>query len=133
MALQIGDTVGDYEVVGVLGKGGMGKVYRVRNLLCDRIEALKVVLPDLSADPGLADRFLREIRVHASLEHPNIAALRTALRVENQVLMVMELVDGMSLEERLHQGPLDIRSSIRYIDQVLSALELAHSRGVIHR
>ena len=133
MALQIGDTVGDYEIVGVLGKGGMGKVYRVRNLLSDRIEAMKVVLPDLSADPGLADRFLREIRVHASLEHPNIAALRTALRVDNQVLMVMELVEGISLEERLRQGPLDLASGIRYVDQILSALDLAHSRGIIHR
>jgi serine/threonine-protein kinase len=133
MALQIGETVGDYEIVGVLGKGGMGKVYRVRNLLSDRFEAMKVVLPDLSADPGLADRFLREIRVHASLEHPHIAALRTALRVDNQVLMVMELVDGISLEERLRQGPLDVKSGIRYVIQTLSALELAHSRGVIHR
>jgi serine/threonine protein kinase len=133
MALQIGDTVGDYEIVGVLGKGGMGKVYRVRNLLSDRIEAMKVVLPDLGADPGLADRFLREIRVHASLEHPHIAALRTALRVDNQVLMVMELVDGVSLEERLRQGALDLKSSVHYVDQVLSALELAHSRGIIHR
>jgi serine/threonine protein kinase len=133
MALQIGDTVGDYEIVGVLGKGGMGKVYRVRNLLSDRIEAMKVVLPDLSADPGLADRFLREIRVHASLEHPHIAALRTALRVDNQVLMVMELVEGCSLEERLRQGALDIESGIRYVGQILSALDLAHSRGIIHR
>jgi serine/threonine-protein kinase len=133
MALQIGETVGDYEIVGVLGKGGMGKVYRVRNLLSDRIEAMKVVLPDRSFDPDLADRFLREIRVHASLEHPNIAALRTALRVDNQVLMVMELVEGISLEERLRQGPLDLASSIRYADQILSALDFAHSRGVIHR
>src|ERR1017187_7352879 len=133
MVLQIGGTVGDYEIVGVLGKGGMGKVYRVRNLLSDRIEAMKVALPDLSADPGLADRFLREIRVHASLEHPNIAALHAALRVDNLVLMVMELVEGVSLEERLRQGALDLESSIRYVDQVLSALDLAHSRGIIHR
>jgi serine/threonine-protein kinase len=133
MPLQIGETVGDYEIVGVLGKGGMGKVYKVRNLLSDRIEAMKVVLPDLSADPGLADRFLREIRVHASLEHPNIAVLRTALRVNNQVLMVMELVEGSSLEERLKQGTVDLPSSIHYVDQILSALELAHSRGIIHR
>jgi serine/threonine protein kinase len=133
MALQIGEIVGDYEIVGFLGKGGMGTVFRVRNLLSDRLEAMKVVLPDLSADPGLADRFLREIRLHASLEHPNIAALRTALRIDNQVLMIMELVEGVSLDERLSQGPLDIRCSIRFVDQVLSALDLAHSRGIIHR
>jgi serine/threonine protein kinase len=133
MALQIGDIVGDYEIVGVLGKGGMGTVFRVRNLLSDRIEAMKVALPDLNADPVLADRFLREIRLHASLEHPNIAALRTALRIDNQVLMIMELVEGVSLDQRLRQGPVDVKSSIRYIDQLLSALDLAHSRGIIHR
>ena len=133
MALKIGEIVGDYEIVGVLGKGGMGTVFRVRNLLSDRLEAMKVALPDLSADPALADRFLREIRLHASLEHPNIAALRTALRINNQVLMIMELVEGVSLDERLRQGPLDVRCSIRYVDQVLSALDLAHSRAIIHR
>src|SRR5580698_4346587 len=133
MALQIGNTVGDYEIIGVLGKGGMGTVFRVRNLLSDRMEAMKVVLPDLSSDPGLADRFLREIRLHASLEHPNIAALRTALRIDNQVLMIMELVEGVSLDERLREGTLDPWSSIRYVDQILSALDLAHSRGIIHR
>src|SRR5579871_4958839 len=114
MALQIGDVVGDYEIVGVLGKGGMGTVFRVRNLLSDRIEAMKVVLPDLGGDVGLADRFLREIRVHASLEHPNIAVLRTALRVDNQVLMVMELVEGSSLEERLRSGPLNLQDVVSY-------------------
>jgi len=133
MALQIGDTVGDYEIVGVLGKGGMGTVFRVRNLLSDRFEAMKVVLPDMNEDPALGDRFLREIRLQASLEHPNIAALRTALRIGNQVLMIMELVEGISLEERLRQGPVEVRSSIRFADQVLSALDLAHSRGIIHR
>ena len=97
MAIQIGDVVGDYRVTGVLGRGGMGKVYRVRSLLTDREEAMKVVLDD---DPALADRFLREIRVHASLQHPNIAALRTAMRIENRVIMIVELVDGVSLDLR---------------------------------
>jgi serine/threonine protein kinase len=133
MALQIGEIVGDYEIVGVLGKGGMGTVFRVRNILSDRMEAMKIALPDLTADPALGDRFLREIRLHASLEHPNIAALRTALRINNQVLMIMELVEGVSLDQRLGQGPLEVRCSIRYVDQVLSALDLAHSRGIIHR
>ena len=133
MALQIGDAVGDYEIVGILGKGGMGTVFRVRNVLSDRIEAMKVVLPDLSSDPALADRFLREIRLHASLEHPHIAALRTALRIENQVLMIMELIEGVSLDERLREGPIEVRKSVRYVDQVLSALDFAHSRNIVHR
>ena len=75
---QIGDTVGDYQIVGLLGKGGMGKVFQVRNRLSDRVEAMKVILPGLEDDPALADRFMREIKVQASLDHPNIAGLRTA-------------------------------------------------------
>src|SRR5436190_508737 len=68
MSIQIGDTIGDYQIVDVLGKGGMGKLFRVRNLISDRVDALKIIAPDLVRDPELADRFLREIKVHASLE-----------------------------------------------------------------
>ena len=133
MSFQIGDTIGDYQIVDVLGKGGMGKVFRVRNLISERVDAMKIVAPDLGGNQELADRFLREIKVHASLEHPNIAALRTALRVGDQFAMVMELVDGMDLDERLRQGPIETRSGIDIVDQVLSALAFAHARGVIHR
>lgn len=133
MELQIGSNVGDYEVVGILGAGGMGKVYKVRNVISDRFEAMKVLLPDLEHAPELADRFMREIKVHASLEHPNIAGLRTALRVQNQLLMVMELVDGVTLQQKLQQGPLPAAQAVDYIRQVLSALEYAHGRGVVHR
>ncbi len=80
MSFQIGDTIGDYQVIELLGEGGMGKVYKVRNLITDRVEAAKVLLPDLRDQPELADRFMREIKVQASLQHPNIAALHTALR-----------------------------------------------------
>jgi serine/threonine protein kinase len=133
MPIQIGDILGDYQVTGVLGRGGMGKVFRVRSLLTDREEAMKVVLPDLDEDPALADRFLREIKVHASLQHPNIATLHTALRIEGRLVMILELVEGVSLEEPLRQGALEVRTAVHYIDQVLAALAFAHERGVIHR
>jgi eukaryotic-like serine/threonine-protein kinase len=133
MELEVGSTIGDYQVVGILGAGGMGKVYKVRNAISDRIEAMKVLLPDLVATPELADRFLREIKVLAILEHPNIAQLRTAVRANNQLLMVMEFVDGETLEHRLKQGPLPLSQALDYIGQVLSALEFAHGRGVVHR
>ena len=81
--------------------------------------------------PELADRFLREIKVQASLKHPNIAALHTALRVENQLLMLMEFVEGQTLEEKA--GPLATGPAVDYISQALSALEYAHAHGVIHR
>ena len=76
---SIGQHIGDYEILSVLGLGGMGKVYKVRNVISDRVEAMKILLPDLTSHQSLADRFLREIRLLASLNHPNIASLRTAL------------------------------------------------------
>jgi serine/threonine-protein kinase len=133
MPIQIGDTLGDYQVTGVLGRGGMGKVFRVRNLVSDREEAMKIVLPDLSENVDLADRFLREIKVHASLQHPNIAALHTALRIEGRLVMIMELVEGVSLEETLRHGPVEIPVAVDYVHQILTALAFAHARGVIHR
>src|SRR5579872_4648419 len=133
MELEIGSTVGDYQVISVLGAGGMGKVYKVRNVISDRFEAMKVLLADLEHAPDLADRFMREIKLHASLDHPNIAALRTAVRVENQLLMVMEMVDGITLQQKLQQGPLPPPTAVDYVMQVLSALEYAHDRSVVHR
>jgi serine/threonine-protein kinase len=133
MSFQIGDKIGDYQIIGVLGAGGMGRVYKVKNLISDRIDAMKVLLPDLAHELDLADRFLREIKVLASLNHPNIAGLRTAFRLENQLLMIMEFVEGTSLEEKLRNGSLPLRDAIDYACQVLSALGYAHSQGVIHR
>jgi len=133
MAIQVGEVIGDYEVTGVLGRGGMGRVFRVRNRLTEREEAMKVVLADLEEDPDLADRFLREIKLHASLLHPNIAALHSAMRVEGRLLMFLELVEGFSLEELLRHGAVEIGAAIHYSHQVLAALACAHDRGVIHR
>src|SRR4051812_27699205 len=133
MTLEIGSTVGDYQIVAILGAGGMGQVYKVRNVISDRVEAMKVLLPDLANQPDLADRFLREIKVQASLEHPNIAALHTAVRVDNQLLMLMEYVEGVTLDQRLKDGPLPAAEALDYTMQVLSALDYAHARGVVHR
>lgn len=125
--------MGDYEILGELGSGGMGRVYRVKNVLSDRIEAMKVLLPDLVGRQELAARFVREIKVLACLDHPNIAQLRTAITVENQLVMIMELVEGSSLAERVERGPIAVGDALNYIDQVLNALSYAHQRGVIHR
>src|SRR5262245_13247579 len=131
--MKVGERIGDYEIVEVLGNGGMGAVYKVRNLLSERVEAMKVLLPNLAGDPELAERFLREIKLQASLDHPNIAKLHTAFRDSNRLLMVMEYVEGLSIEKLLAHGPLLTHDAVHYAAQVLSALGYAHARGVVHR
>jgi|HubBroStandDraft_6_1064221.scaffolds.fasta_scaffold74167_1 hypothetical protein len=133
MAFEIGQRVGDYEIVSMLGVGGMGRVYRVRNVISDRTEAMKVLLPDLVAEPDLAVRFISEIRMLASFDHPNIAQLHTAFQVDNQLVMMMEFVEGFTLEQRAKQGPIPQSDIINYMQQVLGALSYAHGRGVVHR
>ena len=133
MPFEVGQLAGDYEILGILGNGGMGRVYRVRNTISNRVEAMKVLLPDLSAEPGLAERFIGEIRTVARLEHPNIAKLHTAFKLDNQLVMVMEFVEGQTLAERARQSPLLPDDALNYTGQVLAALSYAHQNGVIHR
>jgi serine/threonine-protein kinase len=125
--------IGDYEIISELGHGGMGKVYKVRNVLTDRVEAMKVILPDLAGRSDFVARFMREIKTLASLDHPNIATLRTAFTAGDQFAMVMEYVDGVTIADLLDRGPLSTADALNYTDQVLSALSYAHARHVIHR
>ena len=133
MVFASGDRIGDYEVLAPLGAGGMGSVYKVRHSISQRTEALKVVLPNASSSPEMAERFLREIRLLASLEHPHIASLRTAFRVRDELVMVMEFVEGASLRDKLRSPGITLGQALEYVTQVLSALAYAHSQGVIHR
>lgn len=133
MALKFGETIGDYEVLSQLGSGGIGEVYKVRHVISQRVEALKLLRSDRNGTE-LSDRFLREIRVLASLSHPHIAQLHTAFQVEGQVAMVMEFIDGQDLQWKMRSPwPRRPLEGIDYVRQALSALEYAHKRGVIHR
>ncbi len=125
--------IGDYEIIRELGHGGMGQVFLARNLISDRIEAMKILLPDLANQGDLAARFMREIRLLASLDHPNIAALRAAFSADNQLIMIMEYVEGDTLAHRLERGSFPPAEALNYIDQVLAALSYAHAQGIIHR
>ena len=128
-----GQHVGDYEIISILGAGGMGKVYKVKNLISERVEAMKILLPDLNSNKSLADRFLREIRLLATLHHPNIAELRTALTYENQLVMIIEFVEGETLANRIARAPLSTADVINYADQCLAALSYAHKQNITHR
>jgi len=133
MSDEAPQIIGDYEILGLLGAGGMGRVYKVRNVITDRIEAMKVLLPEISGQEEVAARFLREIKVLAALNHPNIATLHTALTIDNQLLMIMEYVEGLALSAVLARGPIPPAEALTYIDQLLGALSFAHQRHVIHR
>jgi serine/threonine protein kinase len=133
VALNVGDILGDYRVTGILGAGGLGAVYKVQHLISERVEALKILLPDLQSNPELVERFLREIRLQASLSHPGIAALHNAFRLNNQLLMVMEFVEGERLDAVLKRVRPSVWSAVDLVLQILSALAYAHARGVVHR
>jgi eukaryotic-like serine/threonine-protein kinase len=132
MGFVVGQRIADYEVEGVLGTGGMGCIYRVCNVISGRTEAMKVLQADLSAEPELAARFRAEICTLAGLYHPNIAQLHTAIQYGNEQLMIMEFVEGCTLHQLAQQAPLLPITVTGYIQQVLSALSYAHSRGVVH-
>jgi serine/threonine protein kinase len=133
MPLEPGTVVGDYRVLEKLGVGGMGQVYKVRNLLSKRTEAMKILPPEVTPQDRQLKRFLREIQVHASLVHPNIASFYTAMRWENRLVMLMELVEGETIEARVAKRSLEIRAAIDVAIQILDALAYAHSCGVLHR
>ena len=131
--LEIGKTVGDYEIIALLGHGGMGKVFKVRNVISDRVDAMKSLLSYGDGESEAAERFLREIKVLAKLEHPNITSFRTAFRLDEELLMIMEYVEGSALSRKLAHQKLELWRAVDYACQVLSALSHAHQCGVLHR
>jgi serine/threonine protein kinase len=133
MALQTGATVGNYRIVCVLGSGGSGCVYRVEHTITGRVEAIKVLLETGQEKSEQAERFLREIQVQARLNHPNIAAVHNAFWADGHLLMVMEYVEGETLETRLARSRVPLTTAVAYMHQALSALSYAHERSVTHR
>src|SRR5258708_7222914 len=127
--LSAGDRLGVYEIVARIGAGGMGEVYRARDLKLERDVAIKILPDALAQDPERLARFAREAKVLASLNHPNIAQI---YGVEDRGL-VMELVPGQTLFERIATGPIPIEEALRIGAQIAEALAAAHEREVIHR
>ncbi len=129
----ISQTLGNYEIVGKLGKGGMATVYRARQRNMQRDVAIKVMSADLAADPEFVARFEREAHVIARLEHPRILPVHDFGHEGELFYLVMRLVEGESLYYRLKRGPLPLKTAARYLTQIAEALDYAHAEGVIHR
>ena len=133
MALSVGDRFGPYEVVGALGAGGMGQVYRAHDSRLGRDVALKILSDLVARDPERIARFEREARALASLSHPNIAGIHGLEDSGGVQALVLELVEGPTLADRLVHGPMPVDEALAVARQIADALEAAHDVGIIHR
>ncbi len=133
MALQAGERLGPYVVVGSVGAGGMGEVYRARDTRLDREVAVKIIPASLSRDPDRVARFEREAKAVAALTHPNILTIHDTGTADGTLYVVMELLTGETLGERLKQGPLPIRKACEIGASVARGLSAAHEKGIVHR
>ena len=133
MAIRTGERLGPYEILSAIGAGGMGEVYRAHDGRLNRDVALKVLPEVFATDPDRMARFEREARVLGALNHPNIATIYGLEEFESGRALVMELVDGPTLADRIAKGPIPLDETLPIAKQVAEALEYAHDRGVIHR
>jgi len=133
MALGTGDRAGVYEVGSLLGAGGMGEVYRAKDTKLGRDVALKILPASFTNDPERVARFRREAQVLASLNHPHIAQIHGLEEVDGAQFLVLEFVDGESLEKRIARGPIPVDEALSIAKQIAEALEAAHEKGIIHR
>src|SRR6478672_8177781 len=130
---MLGRTISHYQIKSQLGEGGMGVVYEAEDTNLGRHVALKFLTPALAGDESLLQRFQREARAASSLNHPNICTIHGIEQFESEDFIVMELLDGESLADRIRRGPLDIDSVLTVGVQIVDALESAHSKGIVHR
>ncbi len=133
MSLATGMKLGPYEILSALGAGGMGEVYRARDTKLNRDVAIKVLLPAVANDPDRLARFSREAQVLASLNHPNIAHIHGLEESDGVTALVMELVEGEDLSQRISRGPIPLDEALSIARQIAEALEAAHEHGIIHR
>jgi Tol biopolymer transport system component/tRNA A-37 threonylcarbamoyl transferase component Bud32 len=129
----VGRQIGSYHLLSLLGTGGMGEVYRARDSKLGREVAIKVLPSALTRDPDRLARFAREARLQAALNHPHIAAIYELVEAEDLQALVLELVEGPTLAERVAKGPVSIKETLVIARQIAEALEVAHEKGIIHR
>jgi eukaryotic-like serine/threonine-protein kinase len=133
MTLPNGKVLGPYEIVGPLGAGGMGEVYKARDTRLDRVVAIKVLPSHLSDNADLRTRFEREAKAISSLQHPNICTLFDVGSQDGIDFLVMEYLEGETLAERLSKGPLKVEEALKIAIEVADALDKAHKNGIVHR
>ena len=133
MALNPGARLGPYEILSALGAGGMGEVYRARDTKLNRDVAIKVLPDSFASDAERLARFTREAQTLASLNHPNIAHIHGLEESNGVRALVMELVEGEDLSQRIARGPIPIDEALPIAKQIAEALEAAHEQGIIHR
>ena len=133
MAILPGKRLGPFEILSSIGAGGMGEVYRAKDTRLDRIVAIKVLPPHLADSPELRERFEREARTIASLNHPHICTLYDIGHQDGTDFLVMEFLEGETLAQRLVKGPLPLDQVLQYAIEIADALDKAHRRGVTHR
>jgi Tol biopolymer transport system component len=130
---MVGKRLAHYEIVALLGKGGMGEVYRAHDTTLERDVAIKVLPAELAADADRLARFRREARVLASLNHPNIAGIHGLQEADGRSFLVMELAEGQDLSQRLAAGPIPLEEALAIAGQITAGLEEAHEKGIVHR
>ena len=133
MALTIGTRLGSHEIVALLGKGGMGEVYRARDLKLKREVAIKILPEEFSRDADRVARFQREAEVLASLNHPNIAGIHEFEETHGTRYLVLELVEGDTIADRISRGPIPLDEVLIIAKQICEALQAAHDHGIVHR
>ena len=133
MALIPGTRLGPYEIVSALGAGGMGEVWRARDTKLGREVAIKALPEVFAADPDRRARFEREAKLLASLNHPNIGTIHGLEDADGTTALILELIEGDTLAERLQRGAIPVEETLKLALQIAEALEAAHERGVIHR
>ncbi len=133
MALAPGTRIGHYEVSALIGEGGMGQVWRATDTQLNRQVALKILPDAFASDPDRLARFTREAQILASLNHPNIAAIHGIEEAEGTRALVLELVEGPTLADRIAKGPIPLDEALPIAKQIAEALEAAHGDGVIRR